>query len=258
MGTCVASRGADGRDLARHCHPRGARRSRHRLGPRRCGQVSAQSVETYERGIGALDRSRSVPSQPRFRILPHEEAGRPHVGRRIDQAGGRRPLSARMSACLARAGWLLRAAASRRAQAPLQRAPVGRQRVRRQASPQAGEPRARRPRSWSDAGSAARDGVGCRRQARLAHARGRVPGTGGGGRSQGAIPVTGRSASPGDRHDGSRPVQRQARRSWRSALAAFFLSGGGGQSTRRRARRRPSAAEAAVGPRPPPRRSPRH
>jgi hypothetical protein len=47
-----------------------------------------KSVETYERALGVLGEVSKRTESTGFRILPHEETGRPHVGRRIDPTGG--------------------------------------------------------------------------------------------------------------------------------------------------------------------------
>ena len=47
-----------------------------------------RSVETYEHALGVLGEVSKRTEHHGFRILSHEETGRPHVGRRIDPAGG--------------------------------------------------------------------------------------------------------------------------------------------------------------------------
>jgi hypothetical protein len=47
-----------------------------------------KSVETYEHALDVLGEVSKRTEHTAFRILPHEETGRPHVGRRIDPAGG--------------------------------------------------------------------------------------------------------------------------------------------------------------------------
>lgn len=47
-----------------------------------------KSVETYEHALGVLGQVSKRTESTGFRILPHEETGRAHVGRRIDPAGG--------------------------------------------------------------------------------------------------------------------------------------------------------------------------
>jgi hypothetical protein len=47
-----------------------------------------KSVETYEHALGVLGEVSKRTESTGFRILPHEETGRPHVGRPIDPAGG--------------------------------------------------------------------------------------------------------------------------------------------------------------------------
>jgi type II secretory pathway pseudopilin PulG len=47
-----------------------------------------KSVETYEHALGVLGEVAKRTESTGFRIVPHEETGRPHVGRRIDPAGG--------------------------------------------------------------------------------------------------------------------------------------------------------------------------
>lgn len=49
---------------------------------------ATKSVETYERALGVLGEVSKRTESTGFRILPHEETGRPHVGRRTDGAGG--------------------------------------------------------------------------------------------------------------------------------------------------------------------------
>jgi hypothetical protein len=56
---------------------------------------AAKSVETYERALGALGEVSKRTESTGFRILPHEETGRPHVGRPIDEAGGEAPTAHR-------------------------------------------------------------------------------------------------------------------------------------------------------------------
>ncbi len=56
---------------------------------------ATKSVETYERALGVLGEVSRRTESTGFRILPHEEAGRPHVGRRIDEAGGEVPTARR-------------------------------------------------------------------------------------------------------------------------------------------------------------------
>jgi type II secretory pathway pseudopilin PulG len=46
-----------------------------------------KSVETYEHALGVLGEVAKRTESTGFRIVPHEETGRPHVGRRIDPAG---------------------------------------------------------------------------------------------------------------------------------------------------------------------------
>ncbi|MGA3216994.1 MAG: RodZ domain-containing protein [Acidimicrobiales bacterium] len=46
-----------------------------------------KSVETYEHALGVLGEVSKRTESTGFRILPHEEAGRPHVGKRTDPAG---------------------------------------------------------------------------------------------------------------------------------------------------------------------------
>jgi hypothetical protein len=50
-----------------------------------------KSVETYERALGVLGEVSKRTESTGFRIVPHEETGRAHVGRRIDQAGDEAP-----------------------------------------------------------------------------------------------------------------------------------------------------------------------
>ena len=52
---------------------------------------ATKSVETYERALGVLGEVSKRTESTGFRILPHEETGRPHVGRRIDETGGEAP-----------------------------------------------------------------------------------------------------------------------------------------------------------------------
>ena len=52
---------------------------------------ATKSVETYERALGVLGEVSKRTESTGFRILPHEETGRPHVGRRIDETGGDAP-----------------------------------------------------------------------------------------------------------------------------------------------------------------------
>jgi len=47
-----------------------------------------KSVETYEHALGVLGEVSKRTESTGFRILPHEETGRPHVGKRIDPTGG--------------------------------------------------------------------------------------------------------------------------------------------------------------------------
>lgn len=47
-----------------------------------------KSVETYEHALGVLGEVSKRTESHGFRILPHEETGRAHVSRRIDQSGG--------------------------------------------------------------------------------------------------------------------------------------------------------------------------
>jgi len=191
-----------------------------------------KSVETYERGIGALGQISRRTQSTGFRVLPHEEAGRPHVGRRIDQAGGEAPAE-RENVRLPGRGRL----------APSRLPPAGEPKLRFSgpgrppesapaASPHAGDRAGDQERDDRETGamrgapSAAAPGVAA--QARLAHARGRVPRTGGAG-ARGAP-----YQSPADRRR-----QVMARRVATGAtagaavvavaLAAFFLSGGGGR-----------------------------
>ena len=56
---------------------------------------AAKSVETYERALGALGEVSKRTESAGFRILPHEETGRPHVGRPIDEAGEETPTAHR-------------------------------------------------------------------------------------------------------------------------------------------------------------------
>jgi hypothetical protein len=49
---------------------------------------ATKSVETYERALGVLGEVSKRTESTGFRILPHEETGRPHVGRRTDGSGG--------------------------------------------------------------------------------------------------------------------------------------------------------------------------
>jgi hypothetical protein len=56
---------------------------------------ATKSVETYERALGVLGEVSKRTESTGFRILPHEETGRPHVGRRIDEAGGEAPVAQR-------------------------------------------------------------------------------------------------------------------------------------------------------------------
>jgi len=46
-----------------------------------------RSVETYEHALGVLGEVSKRTESTGFRILPHEETGRPHVGRPVDEAG---------------------------------------------------------------------------------------------------------------------------------------------------------------------------
>ncbi|MGD0982440.1 MAG: RodZ domain-containing protein [Acidimicrobiales bacterium] len=55
------------------------------------GRSATKSVETYERALGVLGEVSKRTESTGFRILPHEETGHPHVGRRIDEAGGEVP-----------------------------------------------------------------------------------------------------------------------------------------------------------------------
>ncbi|MGO9962902.1 MAG: RodZ domain-containing protein [Acidimicrobiales bacterium] len=52
------------------------------------GRSATKSVETYERALGVLGEVSKRTESTGFRILPHEETGRPHVGRRTDGSGG--------------------------------------------------------------------------------------------------------------------------------------------------------------------------
>ena len=52
---------------------------------------ATKSVETYERALGVLGEVSKRTESTGFRILPHEETGRPHVGRRTDDSGGEAP-----------------------------------------------------------------------------------------------------------------------------------------------------------------------
>jgi len=56
---------------------------------------ATKSVETYERALGVLGQVSKRTESTGFRILPHEEAGRPHVGRRIDETGEEAPAAHR-------------------------------------------------------------------------------------------------------------------------------------------------------------------
>jgi hypothetical protein len=47
-----------------------------------------RSVETYEHALGVLGEVSKRTESTGFRILPHDETGRPHVGRPIDEGGG--------------------------------------------------------------------------------------------------------------------------------------------------------------------------
>ena len=78
-----------------------------------------KSVETYEHALGVLGEVSKRTESTGFRILPHEETGRPHVGKRIDPAG--EAVEGRKEASLRGQGpFSLQALASgRRAQAAL-------------------------------------------------------------------------------------------------------------------------------------------
>jgi len=54
-----------------------------------------KSVETYERALGVLGEVSKRTESTGFRILPHDETGRPHVGMRTDHAGGEAPAGRR-------------------------------------------------------------------------------------------------------------------------------------------------------------------
>ena len=81
---------------------------------------ATKSVETYERALGVLGEVSKRTESTGFRILPHEETGRPHVGRRVDEAGEGAPFGAsRRSHSWSGPPGSLEAAAGRRAQASL-------------------------------------------------------------------------------------------------------------------------------------------
>ena len=88
---------------------------------------AAKSVETYERALGALGEVSKRTESTGFRILPHEETGRPHVGRPIDATGGEVP-TARSDARMPGQGPLSSptAGAGRRAQAAILQAGASR------------------------------------------------------------------------------------------------------------------------------------
>jgi hypothetical protein len=186
-----------------------------------------KSVETYERGIGALGQISKRTQSTGFRILPHEEAGRPHVGRRIDQAGGEAPAE-RENVRLPGQGRL----------APSRLPPAGEPKLRFSgpgrppesapaASPQAGDQERDDREAGATRGALPATASGVAAQARLAHARGRVPGTGGAGARRAPY------QSPADRR--RQVIARRVATGATAgaavvavALAAFFLSGGGG------------------------------
>ena len=49
-----------------------------------------RSVETYEHALDVLGEVSKRTESTGFRILPHDETGRPHVGRPVDEGGGER------------------------------------------------------------------------------------------------------------------------------------------------------------------------
>jgi len=50
-----------------------------------------RSVETYERALGVLGEVSKRTESTGFRILPHEQTGRPHVGTPVDEGGEEAP-----------------------------------------------------------------------------------------------------------------------------------------------------------------------
>ncbi|MFZ2057613.1 MAG: hypothetical protein WAV54_09440 [Acidimicrobiales bacterium] len=186
-----------------------------------------KSVETYERGIGALGQISKRTQSTGFRILPHEEAGRPHVGRRIDRAGGEAPAD-RENVRLPGQDRL----------APSRLPPAGEPKLRfsrpgrppesaSAASPQAGDKGRDDREAGAVRGALPATASGVAAQARLAHARGRVP-----GRSEAGA----RGAASRSRADRRRQVMTRRVATGATAgaavvavvVAAVFLSGGGG------------------------------
>jgi uncharacterized membrane protein len=53
----------------------------------------SKSVETYEHALDVLGEVAKRTESTGFRMLPHEEAGRPHVGRSVDETGLETPLT---------------------------------------------------------------------------------------------------------------------------------------------------------------------
>ncbi|MGD0873890.1 MAG: RodZ domain-containing protein [Acidimicrobiales bacterium] len=179
---------------------------------------ATKSVETYERALGVLGEVSKRTESTGFRILPHEETGRPHVGRRIDETGGEAP-AARSAVRLPGKGQL---ASSR--------------------LPPAGEPKLRlsAPNRMPGHGPVAdhQDGVdqeadlsdtgpGTTAGARGSHARPRVPGTAEARARSDAY------RSPADRH--RQVMVRRAATGTAAAVAVvavvaavISLSGGGG------------------------------
>ncbi|MGO9332837.1 MAG: RodZ domain-containing protein [Acidimicrobiales bacterium] len=194
-----------------------------------------KSVETYERGIGALGQASKRTQSTGFRIIPHEEAGRPHVGRRIDQAGGEAPAE-RENVRLPGRGRLVPSRLPPAGEPKFRFSRPGRPPETASAGiPQAGDRAGEQERDDREAG-AMRGALpatapGAAAQARLAHARGRVPGTGGAGARGVAY------QSPADRR---RQVMTRRVATGATAgaavvaivVAAIFLSGGGGHHPR--------------------------
>ena len=57
----------------------------------------SRSVETYEHALDVLGEVSKRTESTGFRILPHDETGRPHVGRPTDEGGGQVPPPAKAS-----------------------------------------------------------------------------------------------------------------------------------------------------------------
>jgi hypothetical protein len=184
---------------------------------------ATKSVETYERALGVLGQVSKRTESTGFRILPHEEAGRPHVGRRIDETGEEAPAAHRdvrmpgrgqlASSRLPPAGEpKLRFSAPNRLPG---RVPAGDQQTGGQA------------RDDQEAGAAPDAGPGVVARTRATHARARLPGAAE-ARARGEA-----YKSPADRHR-----QVMVRRAATGATAAvavaavvaavISLSGGGG------------------------------